>query len=112
MTREEAVKLHREMWRWIAAKSLEENRIVGREEFFKTHNVYPFMGEFCCDYLDKIGEASCEKCPLDWKDKKNGFDYCLLSQIIGNISKTSVERYIELAVIIAYLPERGETINE
>ena len=84
LTREQALKLHREMWGDMQ-KKLGNNpstisRFAFKEEWCKEH----FPGEkilahcFLCEYTtDESGVADCHRCPILWgSEKKMKGYYC------------------------------------
>lgn len=76
LTKDEAIRLHREMWRWIAEETEKQGRKVEKREYFKTMGVAeddePYLGCYCCEFLSQwqrhnYCKKSCaELCPLDW----------------------------------------------
>ena len=80
LTKDEAIRLHRKMWRWIAEETEKQGRKVSKWEYFKAmgidENDVPTYDCYCCEVVDQqINEISplamlCDFCPLDW-----GFGY-------------------------------------
>lgn len=81
ISKDEAIRKHREMWNWIAEQYEDElnedDRPVThlKRDFIKEHypNDDPLSNCYCCEYADeilnpKIGEArcNCRRCPLEW----------------------------------------------
>lgn len=107
LTREEAIKLHREMWTDMQAELGDnpsyQERVVFKKKWVEEH----FPGEhvnsdcFLCEYAQHVTKDSftrCRNCPIAWnsglfpKCKSDGADY----------------RYSPISVILA-LPEREVT---
>lgn len=85
LTKNEAVRLHRKMRRWIADKTEEQGRQVWEEEYFKAmgigENDIPFEECYCCEFdaqqLNNIGlySSDCTFCPIDWDiGYKSGYE--------------------------------------
>lgn len=114
LTRKQAIKNHRKMWRWIKEKTLERRRCVSKDEYFIEHNIHdsdiPFLGCYACDYIR--GEP-CEKCPIQWDGvscsvlNKRGDGQGVFSKWVTAIMDSDFEKAAELAGIIAELPERS-----
>ena len=77
LTREQALKLHREMWgdmqKKLGDKPSEASRIYFKEEWCKKH----FPDEkilahcFLCEYtVDENGLGDCHRCPILWGSEK------------------------------------------
>lgn len=101
LTREQALKLHREMWSDMQKKlgdnPSEASRIYFKEEWCKEH----FPDEkilahcFLCEStIDESGEASCNRCPILWgsekrmttyycSDRENDYTSVPISQILA-----------------------------
>lgn len=86
LTREEAIRYHREMWNWIADQIEKEGHVqlISRLKDSFIYKNFPgvFIRHdcFCCHYaqyqsVNKDNDM-CENCPLDWGNpyKKNYFD--------------------------------------
>lgn len=88
-TRSEIVKLHRDMWSWIADKTEEREEFVGKHDY--QIEVYPSLEFltaycFCCEYDEDlrtrlyqagIDVPDCGMCPLKWRYcGKNGIRTC------------------------------------
>ena len=105
LTREQALKLHREMWgdmqKKLGDKPSEASRIYFKEEWCKEH--FPdekiFAHCFLCEYtVDENGIADCHRCPILWgSEKKRTGVYCMSP---GNDYAT-----VPISQILA-LPER------
>lgn len=65
LTLKETIKKHVELWTWIANKTLEEKRVVRKEEYFKIGEEIPLSHCFCCEYDEQNG-GNCLSCPLNW----------------------------------------------
>lgn len=84
LSREEAIKKHRDMWNWIADRIKESKSmqcIYGlKEKYTHQHNEDVAYDCYLCQYcIDKVGEEDrkirCRECPLDWESK--GDEYSL-----------------------------------
>lgn len=81
ISREEAIRKHREMWSWIAEQY--ENELDGldvpaihlKARFVKEHypNDEPDSMCYCCEYAGRVwnpeigaSKYNCERCPLKW----------------------------------------------
>ena len=78
LTREEAIRQHRKMWRWIADK-LKSEEVMSHfsiasykreyiETYFPGSEIYTRC--FLCEYADSVmksdGVIRCKYCPLKW----------------------------------------------
>ena len=131
ISREEAIRKHREMWNWIADR-YEFNGADApvthlKATFIKEHypNDYPLSDCYCCEYAGKILNQkiegvtyNCERCPLEWPStcselmclyKNNITNFNGLYKEILYYSHPYVAIYKKAAIIareIANLPER------
>lgn len=105
LTREQALKLHREMWsdmqKKFGDKPSEASRIYFKEEWCKEH----FPDEkilahcFLCEYTaDENGKGDCHRCPILWGSEKNRATYYCASRENDYMS-------VPISQILA-LPER------
>ena len=132
ITKDEAIRHHRQMWRWIAEETERLGRKVYKWEYFKVmgidKNDIPYFECYCCEFdrqarADKTFCCQCEKCPLDWGARyEMGYKKALCSIIMHPDNKDknkygyfrqwldtkSPEKAAELARIIAELPEKEE----
>lgn len=112
MTREEAIKKHRELWHWIADETRRrkdcyvlkvENKDVAKEG--------PLNSCWLCEYarqFQKFYYEYCYACPINWGVKtcmKEGSPY--RAWTFG--SYLDYEERAKLADTIAELPEKGES---
>lgn len=131
LTREEAIRYHREMWNWIA-DHIEKEGCAQYIPHLKSNFVYKkFPGVyikndcFCCHYAESQSinkdNTMCENCPLDWGNpyRKNYFD-CEKKYVPKNkdsdenglyehchyLEDNNWKHQAELARRIANLPER------
>lgn len=80
LTKEQAIKGHREMWNWIA-EQYENGRTVNvnylKEKWCKKHNIYLYNNCYCCEYVSKNNTSfyKCGKCPLIWGTENNVNEY-------------------------------------
>lgn len=109
MTKDEAVKYHREMWNWIADE-VEKEGIVLRvpvleKNWCDTHNTHPTLSCFACTYC---GFKLCEDgCLFDWG---SGCDFTICGRgYYGECVRAKTwQEQAELARKIANLPVREE----
>ena len=73
MTREEAIQKHRDMWNWIADKTIERGHVITEDDYFNDmgipENERPTCYCYCCKYASQHktnNEAMCRYCPIDW----------------------------------------------
>lgn len=125
LSREEAIRKHREMWNWIAERIKERKRSVIidnlKREYVEQHNesaLYNcYLCEYCMDMLEE-GEDSldrCKYCPLDWETdgNENGLYQCLDNHeedgLYRKVKGTVVwEEQYKLCKKIANLKEVGQ----
>ena len=76
LSKEEAIRKHREMWNWIADRIMERKRLVDvdelKREYVEQHNEEILYNCYLCDYCAGIlngeeFEERCKYCPLDWE---------------------------------------------
>lgn len=90
LSREEAIKKHRDMWNWIAERIKESEGVQYinelKEEYIHQHNEDAVYNCYLCQYcIDKVGEDGwderCLECPLDWESTgdEDGLYQCLES---------------------------------
>lgn len=131
ITREEAIRKHREMWSWIAEQyengsDVRVNHL--KVKFIREHypNDYPDSSCYCCEHAGRALNSvicgskynNCERCPLEWpstycefmclhKTDELNFDglyeqcVCQSHPYIANYKKAAT-----IAREIANLPER------
>lgn len=89
ISREEAIRKHREMWSWIAEQyengvALPVHRL--KQNFIK--KCYPYDSPdsdcYCCAYTKTLTELeiggslyNCEMCPLEWPSNEKNFMCCV-----------------------------------
>ena len=120
LSKEEAIRKHREMWNWIADRIMERKRPVIidnlKREYVEQHNESISYNCYLCQYcVDKVGEYEyerCKYCPLDWESSgdKYGLYQCLdNNDEMGLYNKTTEkmvwEEQYELCKKIANLKE-------
>ena len=100
LTKEETIKLHRELWGWLA-----ENPMKHKADWpgFKDIGIVTNRC-FCCEFtLDKNRTVDCEKCPLIWPYKRCGRSY------FGEWDNAKLpEERSRLAALIRDLPEKKD----
>lgn len=65
MTREEAIKKHRELWHWIADETRRRKRTVFKNENSDVVKESPMNGCWLCEYAYA---NDCGICPIKWGD--------------------------------------------
>lgn len=124
LTKKEAVRLHREMWRIISEMTDEEimkkgNLFPAEAELFAlkkmgyTKDNNPYKLNFCCEYVFQISGSPnfhCYECPIKWKG-----DYCLNCGEFGKFCAEyltgAYKKARETAKLISELPEREDSEN-
>lgn len=122
LSREEAIKKHREMWNWIAERIRESESVQDidflKQEYTRQHGWFVTYHCYLCQYcIDKIGgdrmDERCKCCPLDWESSgdEDGFYQCLengnFKGYYGVVRNTGNRIYqYELCKKIANLKER------
>lgn len=84
LTKQEAIKLHRHMWNWIADETERTGLFIIETDYFKETDVsyedYPQDFCYCCEYAkQKSGEEyenRCKCCPLYWGSERNALMCC------------------------------------
>lgn len=105
LTKEEAIRLHRELWGWLA-----ENPEAEKEDWPGWKKDYGFdIGEqdycFCCAYVEQKNVVSpCRYCPLKWG--KDGV-YCSVYVVPWERTHRLAERS-RLASLIRDLPVKED----
>lgn len=124
LTKKEAVRLHREMWRIISEMSDEEieealngrNSVSSIKRFalikMQSNGIhYRFKGDllcFCCEYGHNSN--NCKSCPVKWKNER-----CYLSEYEEFCHFIHTKRYNESRTVakeISELPEREDIDDE
>ena len=109
LTREEAIRLHRKMWRWLRDETLRAKRPATKREYFEAMGIAKddklTTDCYLCEYKTVSGNYTC--CIVEW----NHEDFCLSkdSPFKKWVIATRVgdwETAVEMAGIIAELPER------
>ena len=85
LTREQALKLHREMWgdmqKELGDNPREWSRAEFKREWCKEHfpNEKIFAHCFLCEYtVDESGKGDCNRCPILWgSENRMKMFYCL-----------------------------------
>jgi len=114
LTREEAIRLHRELWGWLAENPIknksawpEWNKYVC---FGKMGNETPNSLCFGCEYVlqqTKFKKRDCQLCPLDWPNEN-----CKGNGLWGQWDNaTAPEKRSRLAAIIRDLPEKKKEVK-
>lgn len=88
LSREEAIKKHRDMWNWIADRIMERKQSVIidklKQEYVVQHNECALHNCYLCQYSsennkDNTWDERCKECPLDWESDgdEDGLYQCL-----------------------------------
>lgn len=116
MTREEAIKKHRELWHWIADEHRRRKSVsVQNFENPEVAEKAPKNDCWLCEYVKQLekdspgsGWSGCD-CPIKWGENN---EYCVSigSPYIewNNRYGKNYEDLAKLADIIAELPEKGK----
>lgn len=110
LTKEEAIKKHRQLWGYIAAKIDATKKFVSKSgafnELFKGESVSKqcFLCEYSIQQKDKSDRccSKCEFCPLY---DKSGEESCLNGLYDNFCNTTDIEKARDYAYKIATLPE-------
>lgn len=107
LTREEAIRLHRELWKWLAENPMKKKADwPGWEKIEPVRHLCP-----CCEYAKYDWNIqTCEKkCPLEWKRLRSLSDTpCLCSYFKDWERATAPEERSKYAALIRDLPEKAE----
>ena len=103
MTREETIKKHRELWRWIADETRKRKRTVFKHENPDIMVERPFNNCWLCAYAN-----DCDTCPIKWGEncKDCADDGSPFVEWSNSGHDWKARAYY--ADIIAELPEKGE----
>ena len=126
LTKQEAIKLHRKMWKIISEMSDEELKEFEDPIIYPLCNILDIeqktiskMGyddiagnSFCCEYAAKQNTLPCKgKCPIKWCDEDEFDSICCVthdSSLYAKILCTKdFDTFRALAKEISELPERG-----
>lgn len=109
LTKKEAVRKHKAMWKWIADYIEEKKRVQCIPElktlYLKEHNETPSYLCYCCEYDEQLDD-DCEFCPVIWGS--NSSCYSEKSLYRQCMSATTWQKQANLARLIANLPERED----
>ena len=103
MTKEEAIRKHRKMWRWLAKNPGER-----KEDYLRKFEPEARLSTDCylCDYVYKNHKGHCRCCPVEWPGgiclRKEG----LYSKWLDAMDCKNYIRAAKLARQIAELPEK------
>lgn len=116
LTPQDAIRLHRKKWNWIADETEKQQRIVRGTEYFKAcvpdTNEWPHIISYCCEYdkqRNAIGRKTCKHCPIQWPQTITSRKSCpCLNSLYHEWTVTrSWKQAAQLARKIANLPEKG-----
>lgn len=101
LSREEAIKLHRELWGWLAENPMKtKTNWSGWEEHGKIQHDC-----FCCEY-GQVNKTRACNCPLIWPNATKNYCACEQSYYIEWARATAPEERSRLAALIRDLPEK------
>lgn len=114
LTKEETIRLHRDMWRWIAdqmkyySNSSEVVSLLKSKYLYGEGYVDVYLNCFCCEYKFQQGIGDCQYiCPFNWSDGDE-FVGCMCGYY-GNLRSCSDDDKgdaDDLALKIANMPVR------
>lgn len=113
LTRDEAIRKHRELWNWVADKIENEHRWVHEFENADVYASNLLCDCWLCEYaVQENGlKNKCDGCPVNWGESKkcctqmwDGLYDIYLQCLIGNKWKYAAK----IAREIANLPEKRE----
>ena len=105
LTKDEAIKLHRELWGWLT-----ENPMKRKEDWpgWEKHERVQLLC-FCCEFADRMaGSNGCKNCPLVWPELFVDSERtpCGKSYFCGWDNAKLPEERSRLAALIRDLPEK------
>jgi len=107
LTKEEAIKLHRELWGWLAENPMKKKSDWPGWE--KHERVQLFC--FCCEFANRMADPdNCKNCPLEWPELRTASTHtpCGKSYYPGWDNAGRPEERSRLAALIRDLPEKKE----
>lgn len=105
MTREEAIRKHREMWNWLA-----DNPGMMKWDYLQKFDPEATLVHEC--YLCEYTDMDCTRCPLEWAGRdcpEEGSLYNEWCYAVAGLEDYT--RTAEIARQIAELPEKEEEIE-
>ena len=85
LTKQEAIRLHREMWNWIAEQyenGSEEHIEILKNNFTSSkHHGFIYCDCYCCEYaederlINTHNDHRCYSCPVIWGNEKEADEY-------------------------------------
>ena len=111
LTREEAIRKHRELWNWIADETERQQDFVSKEEYYyePPEVTRPLNLCFCCQYVAERSNYNLSDClalcPIKWKGghcERSGSEYREWRRAEDWLEAAKYAR------IIANLPERSD----
>ena len=84
LTKQEAIKYHREMWNWIAEQyengSEEQIEILKNNFTSSKYHEFIYCNCYCCEYADNESlinthDHRCYSCPIIWGNEKEADEY-------------------------------------
>lgn len=105
LSKEEAIRKHREMWNWIADRIKERKQLVNvdelKREYIEQHNENVeyscYLCQYCADRIDYDERyEKCKYCPLDWESDEDEYG---LYQCLDNHKEIGLYRKVKIAVI-------------
>lgn len=110
LTKKEAVRKHRSMWKWIADYIEEKKRVQCIPElktlYLTEHNEMLLCLCYCCEYKEQLDDDDCKFCPVIWGS--NSGCYGEKSLYRQCMDATTWQKQAVIARQIANLPERED----
>lgn len=111
MTKDKAVKYHREMWNWIADTIETDMRLHSisylKSSWCSAYGISIEMDCFACEYDSRCGIHPCKNCLFNWGDTKD-FTPCSCGYFKQCLCAKTWQEQAKLARKIANLPVREE----
>lgn len=115
LSKEEAIKRHRMMWKWLSEESLKHKRVIIKQEAFEhfgwDENEIAHCC-WCCEYAEQHikrpnRENPCNHCPLEWPNGgcTNSNDNGYYDEWFKCVCKNDYEKAASIALKISELYE-------
>ena len=72
-SKEDAIKMHRIMWNWIALETRLRQKKVIELDFFNEYGIteIPIGRNYCCEFTLR-NSNKCDSCPINWHSTAHG----------------------------------------
>lgn len=91
LTKEEAIRLHKEMWNYILEEEKKKNRVYPllpishicdryelKDSFMDKNNIEDVHNNcFLCEFAKSSGSFICDRCPGNWPSGHTKYAYCV-----------------------------------